>query len=232
METFEILKYGALGLCAILLSYVTRLTYMEQKRPGEARKSILRNINYLLLSSILLTIVFAYSEFVSRIDTDSIIQTRINDVWLKKYSKHLNDTTITLKSERIFENSQDIVDVNSICAKYISNLDSCENKILSFDSEFYANILLLRREIEKVGGDFINVDHGVENKKQVYSILRKILTKLDVVSKENVTDEEIRKLWKSTKRTFSSQEPKNIITWDLAQLVRIYINKFYPRIEK
>ena len=236
METVEILRYGALGLCVILLSFVTRLIYTEQKRPKSARKPILRNINYLLVSSMVLTIVFAISEFVLKNKIDPTIQAGIDKAWSATFSEFKNDSTTTLKAKRILENnlpdSQVTKDTTAICATYISELENIKKEISNLDNDFYTNILLLRREIEKAGGDFINIDWDVENKKPVYDILKTILIKLDRISNQNATHEEIRKAWKATKRTFTPKTPKYIVDWDLAQLVRIYINKFYPRIKE
>ncbi len=236
METVEILRYGALGLCVILLSFVARLIYTEQKRPNSARKPILKNINYLLVSSLVLTALFGYTEFALKSKTDPTIEASIDKVWNASFSEHQNDSTIVLKAKRILENNlpvaQTVNDTTAICDTYISELADIKKEIANLDKDFYTNILLLRREIENAGGDFINIDWNVENKKQVYDILKTILIKLDRISNQNATHEEIRKAWKATKRTFTSKTPKYIVDWDLAQLVRIYINKFYPRIQK
>lgn len=231
MEFIDALKYGAIGLCAILFALSTKLLLKEQDRNDDARQPILNTIKWFLVVSFLMAVFFGITEFLKPDKTNATLENAITKVWESHYSEYTTDTTLLLKAQRVKEGDNEwegTADPDKVCEDIISELEMCMNERSSIEFEFYTYIIRLKKEINDKGGT-INVDFNPDNnKKDVYEILEFIFINLELTAKQNLNDDEVRSLWKQYKRSWSTKNFKFIDYWDVAQLVREYLDKFYP----
>ena len=231
MEFIDALKYGAIGLCAILFALSTKLLLKEQDRNDDARQPILNTIKWFLVVSFLMAVFFGITEFLKPDKTNATLENAITTVWETHYSEYTTDTTLLLKAQRVKEGDNEwegTADPAKVCEDIISELEMCMNERSSIEFEFYTYIIRLKKEINDKGGT-INVDFNPDNnKKDVYEILEFIFINLELTAKQNLNDDEVRSLWKQYKRSWSTKNFKFIDYWDVAQLVREYLDKFYP----
>lgn len=235
MELIDALKYGAIGLSAILFIVSSRLLIKEQNRENDARQAILNMIKWFLTATFLLAIFFGALEFLNPNKNNTTIEDAITEVWECHHSEHLSDTTILLKADRIRNKAHDwssTIDSAKVCEELIGELEKYKAEQSSIEYEFYTYIIRLKKEVNEKGGT-INVDYNPNNdKKKVYEILEYIFINLEESDKQNMSEEEIRTNWKQYKRTWATNNFKFIDYWDVAQLVREYLDKFYPKDKK
>ena len=231
MELIDALKYGAIGLCAILFIVSARLLTKEQNRQNDARQPILNMIKWFLASTVLLAVFFGLLELLKPNKINATIENAITSVWESRYSEHLSDTTLILKARRVKNGANDLlipVDSSKICEEVIRELEKYKAERSGIEYEFYTYIIKLKKEINDKGGT-INVDFNPNNnKKEVYEILEYIFLNLEKTDNQNMSDDEIRAMWKQYKRTWATKNFKFIDYWDVAQIVREYLDKFYP----
>jgi len=229
MELLDGLKYGAIGLCVIVFIFSTRLLLKEQNREGEARGPILNMIKMFLGAAVFLSLFFGLSEVFMPKNIKKDVESTINKIWKENYFNSA-DTTLLLKLERIKSESQNanlIIDTSTICEDVLVKLNRCETNLEEIDHKFYSNIVKLKKEVDK-NGESINIDWDRTNKQHIYAILEDIFIKLDELNETNNSDEVIRKKWKVYKKKWSKKNHKYILYSDVPQLVRQYLNKFYP----
>lgn len=229
MELLEGLKYGAIGLCVIMFIFSTRLLLKEQNREGEARVPILNMIKMFLGAAVFLSLFFGLSEVFKPKRIDKDIESSINRIWEENYFNSI-DTTLQLKLNRIKSKAQNIdvfIDTSTVCEDVITKLNHCETNLKEIDHQFYSNIVKLKKEIDK-NGESINIDWDKANKRNIYKIIEDIFIKLDELNAINNSDEVIRAKWKEYKKKWSKKDHKYVLYSDVPQLVRQYLNKFYP----
>jgi len=229
MELLDGLKYGAIGLCVIMFIFSTRLLLKEQNREGEARGSILNMIKIFLGAAVFLSLFFGLSEILKPRGISKNVENTVNKIWEQNYFNN-TDTTFQLKLNRIENEAQKVdlkIDTTAVCEDVLSKLNRCVTDLKEIDHQFYSNIIKLKKEIDK-NGESINIEWNREDKQNAYKILEDIFIKLDELDAVDNSNDVIRKKWKSYKKKWSRKDTKYILYTDVPQLVREYLNKFYP----
>ncbi len=244
MEFISVLKYGAIGIALALAILSYRLLSQEQQRE-KVRAPMLKSIRFYLIFSMILSILFGAVEFLnstlngeSRPTGEEKYKTALEDIWSMKYSQYKEDSTIAQKIQRIKTNinanpvsrtTTVTTDTANVCLSIKNELNACEKSLKENNLGFYSNITKLKRAVSKDTDNFINLEWNQSEKAEVYKILEEIFISLDEFSSPNNSDEQIIDKWKALKKDWTDRTPKYITHNDVSEIVRIYLDKFYPR---
>jgi hypothetical protein len=130
----DYLKYGAIGLCAIVLILCSSIIAKEQKRDGKPRRSILKTLYVFMVFSLVITTAALLSEYFS-------------------FSKKVQKQQLTIeklkKETQNFESNYkiNIENMNKEIKRLHDALESCNNKRIKSAQE---QINYLRNALSKI----------------------------------------------------------------------------------
>jgi len=226
-----LVKYGPLGVAVALALLSFYLLSKEQKQVN-ARDNILKSIKNYMIFAISLSIIFGSIELVLRTALRNDAEDAINQMWSLRFQNE-NDTTLVLKTDRLKNYlQQDLsenVETSVVCAEFITELETCEERLESVDQGFYSNIIKLKQALNTDGDEWINVEYNPTDKTEFYKLLEQILISLDELSETGNEDQVMIEKWKNLKRKWSAEDFKYMFYSDIPQIVRVYLDKFYPK---
>ncbi|MFO7940700.1 MAG: hypothetical protein R6U66_13215 [Bacteroidales bacterium] len=229
LHFLDFLTYGALGIALALAILAYRLLSKEQDREA-IRPPILRAIKGYLVFALLLSVFFGTTDYFTTPETSNYSNQQIENLWQQHFSSH-KDTTMDQKVQRLYNalaTHNTRISLESENRRLHQQLARCSKELSELNKGFYPNITKLRKAIDRDPDGWINTTFKPEEKKELYNLLDQIFISLGEYNTYANSNKQVITRWKKIKTRWSDRDTHYIFRSDIAELVRIYINRFHP----
>jgi len=226
----DFLAYGALGVSLALAILSYRLLSREQEKP-EVRLPMLRSIRSYLIFAIVLSLFFGTVELIEFRFSDHKAQTALEQLW-QDHLQEYPDSTLAQKIQRIagnLNNDDSQQASQNQVAQLQAELQQCQSKLAEVDQGFYISITKLRKQIDKDPDGWLNITFNSNDKEEVFRLLECIFISLGEVKSPDQSKETLINKWREIKNRWNQQDREYIFRSDIPELVRIYLDRYYPR---
>jgi len=228
-QLLDFLAYGALGISLALSILAYRLLSKEQDKET-VRPPILKAIRGYLIFALTLSLFFGLTEFIAQIREFKRPGKQIEQLWQQHFADR-PDKNQAQKLARLQDALADYEKCSTLSARNKAlneALNQCKSDLSELNKGFYNNIIKLRKAIDQDPDGWINITFNPNEKEPLFHLLEQLFVSLgEQNTNKESTDKTIAR-WKEIKSRWSNRDTHYIFRSDIPELVRIYLDRFYP----
>jgi hypothetical protein len=228
-QLLDFLAYGALGISLALAILAYRLLSKEQDKET-VRPPILKAIRGYLIFAFTLSLFFGITEFLTHIRELKRPGKQIEEMWQQHFADS-PDKNQAQKLARLQDALADYEKYSTLAAKnkeLNEALKQCKSDLSELNKGFYNNIMKLRKAIDQDPDGWINITFNPDEKEALFHLLEQLFVSLGEQNTYTGSTDKTIARWKEIKSRWSNRDTHYIFRSDIPELVRIYLNRFYP----